>query len=171
MQSKARFAHKAMRRQGGFTRTELTLSISVLIMLAAFALPSLIQRAHDARIRATMQKLMGDVVWLRKAASAQADGRGVSAVSLTVNADCSWSASVHDRADTAHSMSSASLDEVAPGLHCTSSGATSLPLTFSFSQQGAIAPTSLLTYSTDSGKRWSLQVMTSGAVLINSDPS
>jgi len=158
-----------LKRVRGFTLIELAIAISILAMLAAFALPALIRTVTNARSRSMTQKLMADFVWARNSAATAANATSGTVATFTVNADCSWSTTVNGTANTAHSMDVTTLGQMAPGLTC-SAGAT-LPVTFSFTPQGFVTPSSTLTYTTNSGQNWVFQVMTSGSMLLTNGAS
>jgi len=160
-----------LKRAHGFTLIELAIAISLMAMLAALALPALISTVNNARSRSMIQKLMGDFVWARNSAATAASATSGTVATFTVNADCSWSTTVGGVANTAHSLDSTSLGQLAPGLSCTAGSGNTLPLTFNFTPQGFVAPSSTLTYTTNRGQSWVLQVLTSGSMLLTNGAS
>lgn len=155
-------------RPGGYTLIELLVTVAVIGVLLAVAGPSLSMALLASRERAVVQRFTQDYEWLRS----QAGSAGVTATSLTVNANCAWSASVSVAGVAAvnadHSMTAGGLTQMSPNssFSCTSPGASlPLPVTFNFTSQGFVSPNGILQVSGNSGTRWQLQVLYSGSIV------
>ncbi|MBV8503058.1 MAG: prepilin-type N-terminal cleavage/methylation domain-containing protein [Paucibacter sp.] len=159
-------------REVGFTMVELSITIAVAALLAALAAPAILAMTQNARTRSMVQKLMSDFVWVRNTSALTANATSGTVATLTINADCSWSSSVNGVANPAHSMTTATLSQNAPGLTC--SATTAFPVTLNFTPQGFLtpqSPTPTVTYLSNKGQAWPLQVMTSGSVLLTQGAS
>ncbi|KAH1282080.1 hypothetical protein KXX11_003964, partial [Aspergillus fumigatus] len=117
------------------------------------AVPSIGSAVANARARNAVAKFIQDFEWLRNSARTTS----TNAVVLTLNADCSWSATVNGTADPVHSMATADLGNLAPGMACTT--APALPIAFSFTQQGYVTQSATLTFTSQGGQTWPLMVM------------
>lgn len=149
------------RQSTGFTLIELMVTISVIAIMLALAMPSMNTTISNSRDRGVVQKFSQDYDWLRSKA-------GSSTVTLTINADCSWQASVNNVADAAHSMAAADLAAIKSTVTCAGSGATplALPATLSFNAQGfETGPTGGLTFRAANGQAWPLQILYSGSIV------
>lgn len=145
--------------RAGFTLIEVLIVIAIISVLASLALPSLGTMVATGRERSTVDKLTQDFDWLRvQAASA--------AASLTLNPDCTWTATVNGAIDAVHSMTAATLTSRAIQLSCQN-GTLTLPVTFAFSTQGYSSASGTLTVVGGHGQSWPLQVLYSGSIVNN----
>lgn len=144
-------------RQRGFSLIELMVTVTVIAVLLILVTPSFSNSVANSRERGVVQKFTQDFDWSRSVATTRT-------VTLTLNADCSWSASVDGVVDTSHSMTSAALSGVASGIACAS-GTVALPATFAFTSQGFASPNGTLSFNGARGQQWPLQVLYSGSMV------
>jgi prepilin-type N-terminal cleavage/methylation domain-containing protein len=155
-----------LRRLRGFTLIELAVTIAVVALLAAVALPYLGGTISNSRTRTVVAKFTQDFAWLRNAA-----GTGTHTVTLTLNADCSWAGTVDGNADGSRSFSVAQVRQSTPGMNCSGQGGTNLPLTLTFNSQGFVAPSANFVFAASAGQRWPMQVLGSGTLVITTGSS
>ena len=144
----------------GFTLIELMITITIASLLLFSALPFATNTIQASKGRTVVSKFIQDFSWLRNQAS---NGTHAS-VTLTLNADCTWVATMDGVADNARSFTSAQLAQTINSITC--SGGSALPTTFTYTPQGLVTPTNLLTFSIPSGQIWPVQVYTSGSIVI-----
>lgn len=147
-----------MRRSRGFTMVELSVTIVVAALLLAVVLPNLGTTLSNSRSRTVVSKFTQDFASLRNSAAT-----GSPTVTLTLNADCTWSAAVAGVADTSRSMSA---QPSTAGLSCSGLTGTALPVTFNFSPQGFVQPSASFVFTAGTGQSWPMQVLSSGTVAI-----
>lgn len=148
---------KALR---GFTLIELMVTISVVAILLALVMPSVGQSIATSRARSVVYEFKQDFASLRGVAATNPQG-----VTMTLNADCSWSASVGGVADTQHSQTSAQVSSMLGGSGAGFTCASGLPKTFTFSAQGFVSPAATISFTSASGQTWTLNVLTSGTIM------
>ena len=149
----------------GFTMIELAVTIVVVALLAAIAMPYLGKSISTSRTRTLIAKFTQDFAWLRNAASTSS-----SVVTLTLNANCSWSGVVDSTADSSHSMSLTQINNSSAGLSCAGQS-QALPITFTFSRQGFVSPAATFTFTASTSQQWPVQVLGSGTVAITTGGS
>ncbi|MDE3009794.1 MAG: GspH/FimT family protein [Pseudomonadota bacterium] len=135
------------------------IAIAMMGMLASYAIPALRNSVNTGRARAVAQRFQQDFAWLRGQATT-----GSHIITLTVNSDCSWTAVEDNSAVNAHSFTTAQLATAAPGIGC-SLGTGSLPLSFTFDNQGFVGNAAALTFSASSGQTFPLQILGSGTLV------
>ena len=162
----------AARAARGFTLLELLVVVAIVAILGALAVPSFLSSIESRHNADLVSKLAQDLAWAR------GDAIAGWTVSLTLNADGSWSVADNAPGATAaalaeHSLSSAQLQADAPGAVCTvnncaGSAASSCAETLSFDSQGMVsgAPAGVLSYS-GGGQTSSMQIFSSGIVVEN----
>ena len=144
-------------RGRGFSLIELMVTVAIVALLLVMVMPSFSNSVASSRERTVVQKFVQDFDWSRSAATTRA-------VTLTLSANCSWSASVDGVVDTAHSMTPAALSGLAAGIAC-SGGTVALPATFAFTSQGFATPNGTLGFTGARGQQWPLQVLYSGSMV------
>lgn len=151
----------------GFTLVELAITISIIAILMTVGSTWFGTSVRTTKERGVQERFLQDFGWAR-AASAVADASVLNAslsgpptLSITLNANCSWSASVNGSADARHSMTSSQLSDL--GLAMTCSG-TAVPATFVFDNLGGVGTAGSVMF-TGSTNNWVLQVMGSGSVV------
>lgn len=159
---------RAGRCPRGFTIIELMVAMAVVGILMAFALPRFAAAIGATRDRSAMEKFLQDYEWLRGMA-----GRpGVTAATLVLNADCTWTASMSTSAvptptvDTAHSLTATDLSAMHAVLACSGSAPNPIafPATFTVSSAGFVTPNGNLTFQ-GRNQNWPLQVLFSGSLV------
>jgi len=159
------------RTQRGFTLIELMVTIAVIAIMMAIAVPSFGSGVKVARERSVVQRLTQDFMWARgAAAAADASSLGVAGVTstttptltLVVKADCTWTTAVNGTTDARHSMTSTALAAIAPSASCT--GSMALPATFTFTSQGFVNNSGTFTFTGASTTAYPLQILYSGAI-------
>ena len=158
--------------QRGFSLVELMVTIAVVALTMVLAAPSFGNATRGARERSVVQKLVQDFAWARGAAvagdaAAFGASAGAATVVLTLKSDCSWTTTVNGTANDAHSLTSAQLATVAPGLGCTATS-PALPAAFAFTSQGFVSSTGSVTCTSASGQTFTLTILYSGSVLRSS---
>lgn len=155
----------------GFTLIELMVTISIIAILMLLAMPSFGTASRSARERGVVARLIQDFTWARGAAgaaTASALDSSLTAVApqitLTLNADCTWSTLINGSANATHSMSSTQLALLAPGMTCSGTSPL-LPATFAFTSQGFVSPTGTVTLSGATTTSAQLRVLYSGAIM------
>jgi prepilin-type N-terminal cleavage/methylation domain-containing protein len=152
----------------GITLIELMVVLAIVGLLLALGLPAFSVALADMRDRSAMEKFLQDYEWLRGMA-----GRpGVTAATLALNADCSWTASLSTSAvptptaDTAHSLSAADIAQMRAVLACSGAGAVpiALPASFSISSAGFVTPNGSVQFQ-GRHQTWPLQVLFSGSLV------
>lgn len=143
----------------GVGLVEVMVTVAVIALLMVLAAPSVARTIEALRGRSVVARFVDDLAWARGRAATTDD-----AVSLTLNPDCSWTATSTEDA-AAHSMSAAALASSRAGLSCTGVGGTDLPVTFTFTRTGTLAGSASVTFSS-STQDWPLKVRTSGAVTL-----
>lgn len=141
----------------GFSLVELMVTVSVIAVLLILVTPSFSNSVSTSRERSVVQKFAQDFDWSRSAATTRS-------VSLTLNANCSWSATVDGVVDSSHSMTAATLSGLAAGIACAG-GTVALPATFAFTSQGFATPNGTLSFTGARGQQWPLQVLYSGSMV------
>jgi hypothetical protein len=140
--------------------------------MIAMAVPSFGTTGRAARERGVVAKLIQDFTWSRGAAGASSansidpslSSTAAPVITLTVNADCTWTTSVSGTTSAAHSMSSTQLSSLAPGMSCSSATLT-LPAAFLFTSQGFVNNTGTLTVTGTTTTTTQLQVLYSGSIM------
>jgi len=160
------------RRHAGFTLVELMITLAIIALMMVLAVPSFGSASRAARERSAVQKLVQDFAWARGAAGAGDQAAlnssltaGVTpTLTLTLNADCSWTTAISGTTDSVHSMTTAALSAQAPGIACAATGLT-LPATFTFTAQGFVDKTGGVTLTGASGQVFPLTIFYSGSII------
>lgn len=150
-----------LRRVGGFTLIELAVTMVIAMILLAVAAPYLGKAISTARARNVVSKFNQDFSALRGIASS-----GNHAVTLLLSSNCTWTATVDGSTDSSRSMTADSLGATSSGFACTGTGATALPVTFTFSQQGYVQPSATFSMTSQTGQTWPVRILGSGTVAI-----
>ncbi|MCK9688505.1 pilus assembly FimT family protein [Scleromatobacter humisilvae] len=158
--------------QRGFSVIELMVTLTIAALLVTLAAPYFGKASAQANERRVKQQLVQDITWARGAAGA-ADQKSLDAslasgtptVTLTINADCSWTTKVSGNVNAAHTMATTpTAMSCAPA---ATAGVPTLPTTFTFTPQGFLSSTAssgtlVLTGTTTS---YRLQILYSGSVI------
>jgi prepilin-type N-terminal cleavage/methylation domain-containing protein len=157
----------------GFSLIELMVTIAIIGVMLALAVPYLGHMAGQANERLVKQRFIQDFTWARGAAGA-ADARALDAslasgtptLTMVLNADCTWTTSISGTANSQHSMSSAEITRIASSMTCApSNGLPAMPVTFTFSPQGFVGGTGTLTMTGPSLQAFQMQILYSGSIL------
>ncbi len=160
--------------QAGFTLLELLMTMVVMGVLLAIAVPafeSIVQGQHDSDITGQFAQ---DLAW------AQGEALSGQTVTITMGSDGSWTTTetsynsstktTTTNTITGHSLSSAQLLADAPGVQCTVVGgsSSSCAATMSFSSIGVVsgAPSGVVEYKAGSNVS-SFQLFASGSLVPN----
>lgn len=172
MQRPARKPHLP-RGVHGFTLVEVAITLTVVSVLLVAAVTAFGRSLQAARERSVAEKFLQDFTWARGAAAAadastlDATLSGAPIVTLTLNADCSWTTRLRTASaaaavtDAGHSMTTAQVAAKSANLSCA--GLT-LPATFTFDNQGGVATTGVVTFTGATGN-WPLSILASGSVI------
>ncbi len=154
-------------RQAGFTLIELLLTLVVMAVLLAVAVPSFVSLLQGQHGSDVTNQFAQDMAWAQGQALS-----GQSPVSISLAADGSWTTSVNGSTVAAHSLSASQLQADDPGVACsvTATGGKSLTCksTLSFDSIGIVtgAPVGIVQYS--NGRSVStFQVFASGSIVAN----
>lgn len=156
-----RFGGVQLNGTKGFTLIEIAITLVLIAILAFMAVPWMGSAVSTSKAKSVVFRFVEDFKAMRGAAAS-----GSNAVVLTMNADCSWSASVNGSSDAAHSYSAAQLAAAAPGVSCSATAPTTLPVTFSFDSQGLVSPSAKLNFASTTNQSWPIQVLNSGSVIL-----
>ena len=156
----------------GFTLVELMVTIAIIAIMMVLAMPSFGTASRTSRERGVIAHLIQDFTWARGAAgaaSAHTLDASIAAttsptLTLTLNADCTWSTTINGTVNAAHSMTSTSLATLAPGMSCSGTAPT-LPATFTFTPQGFVNTTGTVTFTGATSTTTQLRVLYSGSIL------
>lgn len=143
----------------GFGLIEFMVTIAIFSLLAGYAVPALKGSVQTSQARLVTQRFIQDFAWMRGQAVT-----GTHIITLTLNADCSWSSSQDGSAVTSRSFTTAQVTSTAPGISCAL-GSGSLPVSFTLDNQGFTGATATLTFTASSGQTFPLQLLSSGAVI------
>lgn len=166
----------------GITLVEVMVTIAIITLLLAMALPSVGSAVGTSRQRQVARQFSRDFQWARGAAGAgdaavlsnsqQAFGTGTPTVSLTINADCTWTTTVTVNGtattDPVHSMTAAGLASAGGSFACAATNPLTLPATFTFDTLGGVNNSGRLSIAgTASGSTttWGLQILGSGTLV------
>ena len=164
----------ARAHQDGFSLIELMVTVAIGALLLVLAMPYFGRATRQATERRVKQQLVQDFTWARGAAGA-ADQKsldpslasGTPSLTMTINADCTWTTKIGTVTNSAHSMSSASLAALLPsGMACASAASSGLPVgtAIQFLPQGfVLSPGTLI--MTGTALTYQLQVLYSGSVI------
>ena len=145
----------------GFTLIELMVTISLVAILLSVVAPYIASAIANAKARNVVSKFGQDFAWSRNQAATNN-----LAVALTLNADCSWSATVDGTVDTSHSVTATELAGNASTVTCTATNATSFPVTLSFTSQGFVRPGASFVFNGPNNQTWPIQILSSGTVIV-----
>lgn len=172
-------------RPRGYTLIEILVTIAIIGIMMALAMPYFGGASTAARERSVVAKMQQDFDWARSAAGAGdagtlgvtgvASGTGAPTVTMTIGTagatSCIWTVFVNGTADTAHSMSSTQLSTQAPNLTCTPGAAGFAATTnlvfgtaFTLYSTGFVSTSGTMTV-TGSLSSWPLQILYSGSIL------
>ena len=159
------------RPQHGFTLIELMVTIAVAALLGLVALPNLANMIDASRTSVLVNKFQQDVAWARN----QAVTAHIPVQIVLGPGNCQWTTqtgsysggSTSWTTSTEHSMTVAQASS-SSGATCQFSTGTATTLTLSFNSQGFVSSAPSVTVTAPKGQTWSLQVLASGSVLINS---
>ena len=158
--------------QRGFSVIELMVTLAIAALMITLAVPYFGKATTQANERRVKQQLVQDITWARGAAGA-ADQKsldsslasGTPTVTLTINADCTWTTKVSGNTNSAHTLATTpTAMSCAPA---ATAGVPTLPATFTFTPQGFLSSTAssgtlVLTGTTTS---YRLQILYSGSVI------
>jgi len=147
----------------GFTLIELMVTISLVGILMAVVAPYLGNAISNARARNVVSKFRQDFATLRNQAVSSP-----KLITLTLNSDCSWSASVDNAIVSAYSLAST---DIASNISCSATNNSALPLVFSFTNQGFVSPTASFVFNGPNSQSWPIQILSSGTVVISKGAS
>uniref|UniRef100_E6PLY8 Putative Tfp pilus assembly protein, major pilin PilA n=1 Tax=mine drainage metagenome TaxID=410659 RepID=E6PLY8_9ZZZZ len=152
----------AARHPGGFTLIELLVTIAVAAMLGMLVVPNLVSMVQSGKTSVLVNKFPQDVAWARNLAVTTQQP-----VVMTLGpGNCVWSTTVAGTQNAEHSMLNPSTQY--PGATCTISGAASQ--TLSFTAQGFVSNSPTITVTTPNNQQtWTMQVLSSGSVILNSN--
>lgn len=160
-------------RSLGFTLIELLVTLAVAAILLAVAAPVLLNAIGSRSAQSVGSIFSQNAAWVRSEAIA-----GALPASITIESDCSYSASVNGESASdlaAHSMTSAQVAQTSPGLSCTGVPAGGLTLNFDAlglvtipTGQTSNTPTTI-GFSSSQGGAWSstVEIFGSGIFLWN----
>jgi type IV fimbrial biogenesis protein FimT len=157
------------RAERGLTLIELMVTVAIIAIMLALAVPSFGNSARASRERGAVQKLAQDFAWARSAAAA-ADAStlgyaaGVPVITMAIAANCTWTTAVNGTRDAAHSMDSTTLGTLAPGASCAGTNGLALPATITFSPQGYASASGSFAF-TGTTQTFSFQILYSGSML------
>jgi prepilin-type N-terminal cleavage/methylation domain-containing protein len=153
----------------GFSVIELMVTIAIAALMMVLALPYFGKATKQAQERRVKQQLVQDITWARGAAGAAdqssldsslASGTTPS-VTLTINADCTWTTKIGTATNAAHTLASTPTT-----MSCAAAASGGLPVgtAISFTPQGFAkkAGTLIMTGTTQT---YQLQLLYSGSVL------
>lgn len=149
-----------MKSARGFTLIELLVTVTVLALIAILAAPSIGQVLSNARAREVVNRLPQDFSWARGMAA-----NGQNTVSMTIEANCTWTVTVNGNTQADRSITQAELTARASGLSCAGAGGTALPVTFNFDATGRANASAAIDYTLTGGNTWRIQVLSSGSIL------
>lgn len=170
-------------RPRGYTLIEILVTIAIIGIMMALAMPYFGGASTAARERNVVAKMQQDFDWARSAAGAGdagtlgvAGATGSPVVAMTIGTagatNCVWTVTVNGNPDPIHSMSPTQLSTQAPNLTCTPGAigfatTTNLafgPPGFTFSPQGFVSASGTMTVN-GSVSSWPLQILYSGSIL------
>ncbi|WP_031407015.1 Tfp pilus assembly protein FimT/FimU [Thiomonas sp. FB-Cd] len=155
-------------KQRGFTLLELLVVIVIAAILFSVALPSFLSSIQGRQSVSVVSAFEQDIAWAR--------GQAISnspSVSMTLNADCTWTVNTGQGAEDAHhSMTIAQLQNNAPGISCTGVPAGGLVMTFdslgmvSIPSGSTSNPNTIITVNSSAGGApVSVQIFGSGVIV------
>jgi type IV fimbrial biogenesis protein FimT len=156
----------------GFTLVELIITIAIIAIMMAMAVPQFSSTGRASRERGVVSKLVQDFTWSRGAAGAASansidttlSSTATPVLALTINGDCTWTTTINGTTNVAHSMTSAQLTQLAPGMTCSSTSPT-LPATFTFTSLGFVDKTGTVTMTGATTTTAQLRILYSGAIM------
>ena len=160
-----------MNANRGYTLLETMIVVAIVALMMAAAIPTMMSAVANSRARAVVNKFVQDFAWVRGQSAT-----GTNTASLTLNSDCSWTASVVVDSSlanaagitaqvSAHSFSAAQISSAVSSFSC-SLASGSLPATFSFSPQGYLNTSATVTFTGPvAGNPWRVRILTSGATV------
>ncbi len=150
--------------QRGFTLIELMVTIAVAAILGMLVVPNLVSLVQSGQTSVLVNKFPQDVAWARN----QAVTTQQPVVMTLGPGNCVWATTVGGTTSAEHSMTAANVSAQYPGVTCTITGATSQALTFT--TQGFVSNSPSITVTTANGQQtWTMQVLASGSVILNSN--
>lgn len=162
-----------MKPARGFGLIELMITVAIVFLLTILASSSIATAINNSRTRSVVLRFVQDFSWLRAYAA-----NGNHIVTLTLNTDCSWQATVDGQTDideaVAHTMSSNKLVNTTSNLSCSSTVPITLPITFQFTDRGFLSTVGSTTASftfSNPKQTWPLQVLNSGTILMTKGAS
>jgi type IV fimbrial biogenesis protein FimT len=161
-------------RSAGFSLIELMVTIAIIAIMMALAIPSIGTSVTTARERALEQKLIQDFTWARGAAGTPDAGSLISGQSgqptlyFKVFANGTWTTYLTVPAspstyvtENVHSMAA----PLPVTMSCVGSNGLTLPATFQFTPQGTlVGPTGTITCTGGSGQVFPMNFIYSGSV-------
>lgn len=152
-----------MKHSAGFTLIELLITIAVAAILGLLVVPNLVDMVDAGKTSVLVNQFPQDVAWARNQAVTSQQP-----VAMTLGPqNCTWSTTVGGNTSTAHSMSAAQVAAQYPNVTCVISTGTTQTLTFD--TQGFISASPTITVKAGTGQTWTLQMLASGSVILNSD--
>lgn len=136
-------------------------TISLVAIILAVVAPYIANAIANAKARNVVSKFGQDFAWSRNQAATNNP-----VVALTLNADCSWSATIDGTVDTSHSLTATELPGNAGTVTCTATNTTSFPVTMNFTRQGFVAPGASFVFNGPNSQTWPIQILNSGTVIV-----
>ncbi len=172
--------HRRSRAPGGFTLIELAVTMALFAIMAAIAMPRMYASLQSARVARLPNRLAQDVAWARAQAATTGD-----ALHMAIGPGCTWTTQVGSvdtsnnfvaatdvnstSQDLAHSLSAAQSSAEYQGATCAINGSQSTSLALVFDSRGFISTSANVMVSTTEGQSWTLQILSSGAVVMNAN--
>lgn len=152
-----------MDRSAGFTLIELLITIAVAAILGALVVPDLFSTVDAGKTSVLVNKIPQDVAWARN----QAVTSQQPVVMTLGPQNCTWTTTVNGTTNAEHSMSATQVAAQYPNVTCTISTGSSQVL--AFDTQGFVAASPTITVTAGAGQSWTLQLLASGSVILNSN--
>ena len=162
-------------RSAGFSLIELMVTIAIIAIMMALAMPSIGTSITSARERSVEQKLIQDFTWARGAAGAGDAGSlitgqtGSPTIEFKIDAVGTWTTRIKTPTNSAgvvdvtHSMSSLQLSSLAT-IACVATSPLTMSVTFTFTPQGYVNNSGTVTCTGNSGQRFPMNFIYSGSV-------
>ena len=160
-------------RQSGFTLIEMMVTIAIAALLGLMVVPNLVSMVDSGKTSVLVNKFPQDVAWARNQAVTTQQPVEIDLTGIAANA-CTWNTLVGAQTSNEHSLSLQQFNAQYPNVTCIIGNP---PATgkLVFDSQGfisdgngnAVAPT--ITLRAAQGQTWTLQILASGSVILNSN--